>query len=219
MPILTISATKGGQGVTTIAAALATLTANTGARTLLIDTGGDLAAILGRPEHHGPGLADYLIDPSITLADISIAISDRLDLIARGTGPVTSNTYTYGLITGGLGNYDTVIIDCAHTNTEWPAHADQRVHVTRNCYLAVRNAIRIPKPTHVVVITEPGRSLSDADIETVLGMPVTANITADIETARIIDAGILTTRLPRPIARALAPIVTAANAGIVEVAR
>jgi hypothetical protein len=50
-------------------------------------------------------------------------------------------------------------------------------------------------------------------------MPVTANITADIETARIIDAGILTTRLPRPIARALAPIVTAATAGIVEVAR
>jgi Mrp family chromosome partitioning ATPase len=219
MPILTISATKGGQGVTTIAAALATLTANTGARTLLIDTGGDLAAILGRPEHHGPGLADYLIDPSITLADISIAISDRLDLIARGTGPVTSNTYTYGLITGGLGHYDTIIIDCAHTNTEWPMLGDQRVHVTRNCYLAVRNAIRLPKPTHVVVITEPGRSLSTADIEIVLGMPVTATIAADIETARIIDAGILTSRLPRGLARALAPIVTAATAGIVEVVR
>ena len=219
MPILTISATKGGQGVTTIAAALATLTAHTGARTLLIDTGGDLAAILGRPEHHGPGLADYLANPNVTLADITIPISDRLDLIARGTGPIAFTTYTYGLITGGLGEYDTVVIDCALTNTEWPASADQRVHVTRNCYLAVRNAIRIPKPTHVVVITEPGRSLSPADIETVLGMPVTATITADIETARIIDAGILTTRLPRPIARALAPIVTAATAGIVEVAR
>jgi CobQ/CobB/MinD/ParA nucleotide binding domain len=219
MPILTISATKGGQGVTTIAAALATLTANTGARTLLIDTGVDLAAILGRPEHHGPGLADYLIDPSITLADISIAISDRLDLIARGTGPVTSNTYTYGLVTGGLGHYDTIIIDCAHTNTEWPMLGDQRVHVTRNCYLAVRNAIRLPKPTHVVVITEPGRSLSTADIEIVLGMPVTATIAADIETARIIDAGILTSRLPRGMARALAPIVAAVTAGLVEIAR
>jgi CobQ/CobB/MinD/ParA nucleotide binding domain len=219
MPILTISATKGGQGVTTIAAALATLSAHTGARTLLIDTGGDLAAILGRPEHHGPGLADYLIDPNVTLADITIPISDRLEFIARGTGPFAFSTYTYGLITGGLGHYDTVIIDCALTNTEWPALADQRVHVTRNCYLAVRNAIRIPKPTHVVTVTEPGRSLSKADIETVLGMSVTATIAADIETARIIDAGILTTRLPRPIARALAPIVTAATAGIVEVAR
>jgi hypothetical protein len=155
MPILTISATKGGQGVTTIAAALATLTAHTGAGTLLIDTGGDLAAILGRPEHHGPGLAD-----------ITIPIGDRLEFIARGTGPILFSRYTYGLISGGLGNYDTVIIDCAHINTEWPALADQRVHVTRNCYLAVRNAIRIPKPTHVVVITEPGRSLSTADIET-----------------------------------------------------
>jgi Mrp family chromosome partitioning ATPase len=219
MPILTISATKGGQGVTTIAAALATLTAHTEARTLLIDTGGDLAAILGRPEQHGPGLADYLTDPNVTLADITIAISDRLDLITRGTGPFAFSSYTYGLITGGLGHYDVVIIDCALTNTEWPALADQRVHVTQNCYLAVRNAIRIPKPTHVVVITEPGRSLSNADIETVLGMPVTATITADIETARIIDAGILTTRLPRSFARALAPIVTAATAGIVEVAR
>jgi Mrp family chromosome partitioning ATPase len=219
MPILTISSTKGGQGVTTIAAAFATLTAQTGARTLLIDTGGDLAAILGRPEHHGSGLSDYLADPNVTLADITIAISDRLDLITRGTGPIAFSTHTYGLIAGGLGNYDTVIIDCAHTNTEWPTLADQRVHVTRNCYLAVRNAIRIPKPTHVVVITEPGRSLSTADIEIVLGMPVTATIAADIETARIIDAGILTSRLPRGMARALAPIVTAATAGIVEVAR
>jgi CobQ/CobB/MinD/ParA nucleotide binding domain len=219
MPILTISATKGGQGVTTIAAALATLTAHTGARTLLIDTGGDLAAILGRTEHHGPGLADYLANPNVTLADITIPISDQLEFIARGTGPIVFSAYTYGLITGGLGHYDVVIIDCALTNTEWPALADQRVHVTRNCYLAVRNAIRIPKPTHVVAITEPGRSLSPADIETVLGMPVTATITADIETARIIDAGILTTRLPRTVARALAPIVTAATAGIVEVAR
>ena len=219
MPILTISATKGGQGVTTIAGALATLTAHTGARTLLIDTGGDLAAILGRPEHHGPGLADYFANPNITLADITIPISDRLDLIARGTEPIAFNTYTYGLITGGLGHYDVVIIDCALTNTEWPALADQRVHVTRNCYLAVRNAIRLTKPTHVVVITEPGRSLSNADIETVLGMSVTATITADVETARIIDAGILTTRLPRTVARALEPIVSAATAGIVEIAR
>jgi MinD-like ATPase involved in chromosome partitioning or flagellar assembly len=219
MPFLTVYATKGGQGTTTTAAALA-LTANQhGQKVLLIDTGGDLPAILGHPERHGPGLSDYLTDPNVTLADIAVTISEGLDLIARGPGPITFDTYTYGLVTGGCDRYDTVIIDLGTANADpWNEHADETVFVTRPCYLAVRRSIHLPRrPSHVILINEPGRALSAHDIEVVLGVPVTATIPVDIETARIIDAGLLVTRLPQHISRALRPIIANVD-GSVEVA-
>jgi CobQ/CobB/MinD/ParA nucleotide binding domain len=206
MPFLTVYATKGGQGTTTTAAALA-LTANQqGQHVLLIDTGGDLPAILGHPEHNGPGLSDYLTDPNVT----TVTIRAGLDLITRGTGPFTFDTYTYGLVTCGCDRYDTVIIDLGTAPADtWNEHADETVFVTRPCYLAVRRAIHLPRrPSHVILINEPGRALSAHDIEVVLGVPVTATIPVDIETARIIDAGLLATRLPQHISRALRPIVT-----------
>jgi MinD-like ATPase involved in chromosome partitioning or flagellar assembly len=211
MPIITVHATKGGQGVTTITAALGILHANTGLRTLLIDTGGDLPAILGKPESLATGLSDYLIDPNITLGDITINIGENLDIVTRGTGPIAFTTYTYGLITGGLGDYDTVIIDAGTCTDEWNLHADRNVFVTRPCYLAVRRAIHLPRrPTEVVFMAEPGRALSAHDIEVVLGVPVAATVPVDIETARIIDAGILANRMPQQMRRALAALVNAA---------
>jgi MinD-like ATPase involved in chromosome partitioning or flagellar assembly len=118
MPIITVHATKGGQGVTTITAALGVLHAQAGQRTLLIDTGGDLPAILAKPEPLSVGLADYLIDPNITLADITVNIGENFDIVTRGTGSIAFTTYTYGLITGGLGDYDTVIIDAGTSADE-----------------------------------------------------------------------------------------------------
>jgi hypothetical protein len=86
------------------------------------------------------------------------------------------------------------------------------------CYLAVRRAIHLPRrPSHVILINEPGRALSAHDIELVLGVPVTATIPVDIDTARIIDAGLLATRLTEHINRALRPIVTGVD-GSVKVA-
>ncbi len=69
----------------------------------------------------------------------------------------------------------------------------------------------------MILINEPGRTLSAHDIEVVLGVPVTATIPFDIETARIIDAGLLATRLPEHISRALRPIIASVD-GTVEVA-
>jgi CobQ/CobB/MinD/ParA nucleotide binding domain len=212
MPIITVHATKGGQGVTTITAALGILHAQSGHRTLLIDTGGDLPAILGKPEPLSVGLSDYLIDPNITLDDITVTVSKNLDVVTRGTGPIAFTTYTYGLITGGLGEYDRVIVDAATCAAEWNQHAERNVFVTRPCYLAVRRAIHLPRrPTEVVFMAEPGRALSAHDIEVVLGVPVGATVPVDIDTARIIDAGILGSRMPRQMSRALAALVRATS--------
>jgi CobQ/CobB/MinD/ParA nucleotide binding domain len=212
MPIITVRATKGGQGVTTITAALGLLHAQAGHRTLLIDTGGDLPAILGKPEPLSVGLSDYLIDPNITLDDITINIAENFDVVTRGAGPIAFTTYTYGLITCGLGEYDTVIIDAGTCADEWNRHADRDVLVTRPCYLAVRRAIHLPqRPTEVVFMAEPGRALSARDIEVVLGVPIAATLPVDMDTARIIDAGILGSRMPQQMSRALAALVNSAS--------
>jgi cellulose biosynthesis protein BcsQ len=209
MPITAVYATKGGQGVTTTAAALAILTAHTGARTLLVDTAHDQPAILGLPEPAGPGLGDYLQPASrTTLAQITTPIAENLDLIHRGHTDIVFATHTYGLLTGGLGHYDHVIIDTHNAAYAWTLHVDRRLLVTRPCYLALRRSTITPRPDTVVLISEHQRALDANDIEAVLGIPVTATVPYSPAIARAIDAGLLTARLPRELARALRPLLT-----------
>lgn len=211
MPITALYATKGGQGVTTIAAALGILTAHAGHRTLLVDSGHDLAALLGLPDNADrPGLAEYLEPASRTTPTaITTRVAENLDIVSRGTGPIVFSTHTYGLLIGGLGQYDHVIIDTTDNAYAWTLHVEHRVLVTRPCYLALRHATITPRPTHVVLINEPGRALSAKDIEAVTAVPVTATVPYGLDIARNIDAGILNTRLPRTLTRALWPFVGA----------
>lgn len=214
MPITAVYATKGGQGVTTTAATLAILTARAGRRTLLVDTTGDLAAILNiTSDRTEPGLAEYLEPAShITLNTITTNITDSLDIIHRGNGPITYSTHTYGLLTNGLGQYDHVIIDTTDQDYAWTLPVNHRVLVTRPCYLALRRAPFAPPPTAIVVINEPGRALNPNDIEAVIGIPVTATVPYTPTISRTIDAGLLNSRLPRELTRALRHVVTELDA-------
>ena len=211
MSFLTVHAHKGGQGVTTIAAALATIHAATGRKTLLIDTSSDLPAMLGITEPAGPGLGEYLNNTRITLGDITTPVMERLDLIALGAIQVVFDADGYGLITGGLDGYDSVIIDTTPAAHEWNRHVDQSILVTRPCYLAIRRALCHDRPTEIVLIDEPARSLTAADIETCLGLPVTATVAFDPTIARAVDTGLLTSRLPRNLARALRPLIATSD--------
>ena len=210
MPITALYATKGGQGVTT-AAALGVLTAHAGHRTLLVDTGHDLDAVLGLPDNTDqPGLAEYVEPASrITLADITTPVTRNLDIVSRGTAPIVFSTHTYGLLVGGLGHYDHVIIDTTDNAYAWTLHVDHRVLVTRPCYLALRRSTITPRPTHVVLVNEPGRALDAKDVEAVTAVPVTATVPYGLNIARNIDAGLLNTRLPRSLTRSLWPLVAA----------
>ena len=208
--ITAIYAHKPGQGVTTIAAALATLIANAGRRTLLVDTSTDLPAVLGINEHPDQrGLADYLTDTTVTLSDIATPVTTNLDLITRADPAPVLNASTFGLLTGALDHYDTVIIDAGTTAPEWVRHSTARVLVTRPCYLALRHATGKRRPDYLAVITEPGRALNTADIEAAIGTPVTVTIGHAPDIRRAVDAGLLTMRLPRTLARALAPLLAA----------
>ncbi len=68
------------------------------------------------------------------------------------------------------------------------------------CDAPVHSAIR---PTGIVLVDEPGRALSQRDVEHSLGVAVEATVSLDPAVARAVDAGLLATRLPRVIAEEL----------------
>jgi hypothetical protein len=103
-----------------------------------------------------------------------------------------------------------VIVDCGVLDGREPARsvvAARSTHsllVTRACYLALRRAADPPlRPSGVVLITEPGRALDRDDVEKVVGAPVRAEVPLDPAVARAVDAGLLASRLPRGLERAL----------------
>ena len=84
------------------------------------------------------------------------------------------------------------------------AGATRSVLVTRACFLSLRRALSAPlRPSEIVLLTEPGRSLSRLDVEDCIGAPVVAEVAVDPTVARAVDAGLLATRLPRTLVREL----------------
>lgn len=85
-----------------------------------------------------------------------------------------------------------------------------RYVVTRCCYLAARAESQTrrheDRADGLIVIVEPGRSLSSATVGQATGVPVVAEIPWDPAVARAIDAGLLAARLPASLARPLGAI-------------
>jgi hypothetical protein len=82
--------------------------------------------------------------------------------------------------------------------------ATRSLLVVRPCYLALRRAVSCGmRPTAVVVVREPGRALTAADVESVVGAPVVAEVAVDAAVARAADAGLLASRLPGALGRPL----------------
>jgi len=112
------------------------------------------------------------------------------------------------LVTALSGLGPPVVCDCGtlrdDAEVSVAAGATLSLCVVRPCYVALRRALRAPvRPSGVVLVTEPGRSLGRRDVENVLGAPVRAEIELDPLVARAVDAGLLATRLPRGLHRAL----------------
>lgn len=199
--------TKGGQGCTTITAALAL--AQRGSR--LIDTTGDLPALLGIPEPSGPGICDLLADDrALDIAGLVrlAASSGPVQLINAGSMPVDGVpehrwAELAAILTADPGAW---FLDAGTLPAAFAA-ADRKLLVVRNCYLALRRAVAHPvRPDGVVLVIEPDRALSSADIEAVLTVPVVARVSIDPTAARTIDAGLFAARVPRGLARSLATL-------------
>ena len=198
---------KGGQGCTTVTAALAL--AQRGSR--LIDTTGDLPAVLGLPEPSGPGICDLLADdqPLEVAAIERLATPSPTPLVSAGSTPAAAVpehrwAELAATLTADRGAW---FLDAGTNPAAGSLAHNRRLLVVRNCYLALRRAVAHPvRPDGVVLVAEPGRALAAIDVEAVLTAPVVAEIAIDPAVARTIDAGLLAARLPRTLVRSLAPL-------------
>jgi hypothetical protein len=217
-------AAKGGSGTTVVASALALGSVRP---SLLVDLDGEIPAVLGLAEPDRPGVAEWLTSEASVdhLADLLIDVGPQTWLL-----PWRSTTARVGDVNGDphhpaspgdpnrwalLGHWlhdwsdqwgCDVTVDCG-TRPPPPRlcdHATRSLLVTRACYLSLRRAVRSPvRPTGVVLVDEPGRSLGQRDIEHALGVPVEAVVSLDPAVARAVDAGLLASRLPRMVTMAL----------------
>jgi hypothetical protein len=203
---------KGGSGTTVVAAALALSFARAPSGALLADFAGDAPCVLGLPEPDGPGLSDWLdagaTVPVDALSRIEVEAAPGLALLPRGAAAAEAGARADVLASILLGDARTVVADCGvgpvGAARSVAAAASISLLVVRPCYVALRRALAAPlRPSGVILVSEPGRALGAVDVEDVLGVPVRAEVAVEPSVARAVDAGLLTTRLPRSLERAL----------------
>ena len=202
---------KGGNGTTVVAAALGLLLARSSPDgALVVDLGGDQPGVLGLTEPTGPGLSDWMAAtgdvPSDALSRLALDAGAGLRLLPRGGGPLPAGGGER--LAAALAMEPAAIVDCGSpcdpVGLAMAGSATLSLLVLRPCYLALRRAVAAPiRPSGVVLVSEPKRSLGRRDVEEVLGVPVRAEVAWDPAVARCVDAGLLASRVPRVLERAL----------------
>lgn len=205
--------TKGGCGTTVVAVSLATMLARTAGEAVIADLAGDVPAVLGIAEPAGPGLADWLqagdAVPADALGRIEVPGPAGVRVLPAGDG-VDGAPPGRGDVLAALLAADPrpVVADCGSmpigTRLAVAAGGAVSLLVLRPCYLALRRAAAFPlRPSGVVLVEEKGRSLTAADVESVLGVPVRATVEVDAAVALAVDSGSLGIRPPRRLQRSL----------------
>ena len=188
--ITILSSPKPGSGVSTTAALLA-LAVRHDTPTHLVDLCGDQPALFGLVPRPGA-----TVNPAkrLTIHDLTDTSLDEqattIDRLAQ------------------LGEH--VFIDAG--TPDQPIHdglpaGTVRRWILRPCYIALRRvATYTVRPDEVILLAEPGRSLTAHDIAAITSAPVTATIDINPHIARATDAGLLCTRPPAAVLTALAGI-------------
>jgi MinD-like ATPase involved in chromosome partitioning or flagellar assembly len=204
---------KGGCGTTVVAVSLASLFARAAGEALVVDLAGDVPAVLGIPEPSGPGVGDWLCAgdsvPADALARLELAGPGGVRVLPSGA-TIDASAPGRGDVLAALLAADArpVVADCgsmpAGARLAIAAGASASLLVLRPCYLALRRAEAFPlRPSGVVLVEEKGRSLTAADIEAVLNVPVRATVAVDSAVAHAVDTGSLGLHVPRRLQRSL----------------
>ena len=218
---------KGGAGCSVVASASAVL-ASRRQPVLLVDLGGgDIPCVLG-VESGAHGVADWLLasnPPVDALARIEVTVADHLDVLfwqgsgialpSDGAGPSIEMSERYRILgrmlaadhrlvvvdLGDLGRIDDPLDRNSYSRRLVRDAARRSTLVSRLCYSAVSAAVSHPSPDDVVLVVEPGRSLRPVDVQSALGVSRVTTMRWDPSIARAADAGMLSSRLPRPLLR------------------
>ena len=200
---------KGGSGTTVVSAALALVTARPHA-SLLVDLHGDLPAALGMAEPSGPGVGDWLASPvadAAALLGLAVPVCEGLDLLPAGCPAPAVVEARWSALAEALRHADGQVVVDAGTGAPPPAllaTGARSLLVIRPCYLSIRSTLPVTaRVDGVVLVVEPGRALGRRDVEHAIGAPVVAEVPYDPAVGRAVDAGLLSTRLPRSLSHAL----------------
>jgi hypothetical protein len=207
---------KGGTGTTVVSVALALRASRTSpGGAVLVDLAGDVPAALGVAAD-GAGVADWLRAgsdvPADGLARVVREVAPGLELLSRGRGPFDpGRAEVLARLFAADGR--TVVVDCGLVRADAPdvavssvlaAGATHSLLVLRPCFLALRRAVEAPlRPSAVVLVREEGRAIAPSDVESVLGVPVHAEVRVTPQVARAVDAGLLLGSLPSTLLRDL----------------
>lgn len=98
------------------------------------------------------------------------------------------------------------------TRENTPPEGSRAILVTTCCYLALRSALSrdLTGFSGVIVVEEPGRALTSKDAAEILVLDLLAVIPRDPSIARSVDAGLLVSRLPAAIAKAIGEVFISA---------
>jgi hypothetical protein len=191
---------KGGNCTTVTATAYALLMAARGTHTVLNDLCGDVPAAAGMAEPTTPGINDWLSESSTSDAQALVTLGTPFDnglvIVHRGSSFVEGQPRWSDLANAITTLPMNIVIDAG--TTFLPDELRRAVtHVTmvvKPCYLSLRRASRMQRPTQLFVVCEESRALTIKDVGHVLGMPVTCEIPYTSAISRAVDAGMLPSR-------------------------
>lgn len=194
---------KGGVG-TTVISAVSAVQRSEKTDVRLVDLAGDLPAALGVAESGREGIGDWMASRADvdTIDHLALPVTDRLDLVPRGLitrdGDHLTRLEHFAISTKSMSRE--IIVDAGTDHTVLSRllpHSDESWLVLRPCYLALRRAVNTNlRVDGVVLVNEPGRALSGRDVSSVLNAPIIAEVDLDSRLSRVVDAGLLATRIP-----------------------
>lgn len=179
-----LNGARGGQGTSTVAAALALYAAGHADTHLVARDPAAAAALLG------------IATPA---NGESAPVTDRLILVDTATG-----TPAIRVLDSPVEDSDPLERTVRLTVLRGPCYLALRTIVVEPT----------SRPDGIVLVTEAGRSLTSRDVADVTGVPVVATVSVDPGVARTIDAGLLVARLHRlsalaPLRRYVATLLDA----------